>query len=234
MTGTATVLDDDERFCDLQPLALVDDKGTAVALPDLSSGASWESCMGSAEAGLSRMDAAHLSNQARFNRTCALCILRQSIMHLSPNIERESNYLCVMQAVLATRSVMKQYYTGNLRTEESGTGFMRDITLAPEHPTLGACAPGTCPLAPGAMSIMEPAIPEAQAYLQLTHVSRQLDVARVQARVPDDASAKQQLAKLLQVVGAAVSTVNRLAHTASYHWVNLSSFSGMFQSLEVS
>lgn len=139
-----------------------------------------------------------------------------------------------MQAVLATRAVMKQYYNGNLRTEESGTGLMRDITLAPEHPTLGACAPGTCPMAPGAMSTMEATLPEAQAYLQLTHVSRQLDIARVQARVPDDASAKQQLAKLLHVVSAAVSTVNRLTHTASYHWVNLSGFSGMFQALEVS
>jgi hypothetical protein len=65
MTGTATVLEDDERFCDLQPLALVDEMGAAVALPDLSSGASWESCMGTAEAGLARMDAAHLSNQVR-------------------------------------------------------------------------------------------------------------------------------------------------------------------------
>lgn len=65
MSGSATVLDDDERFCDLPPLALVDDKGAAVPLPDLSSGASWESCMGTAEAGLSRMDSAHLSNQAR-------------------------------------------------------------------------------------------------------------------------------------------------------------------------
>lgn len=142
--------------------------------------------------------------------------------------------MCGVQAVLATRAVMKQYYDGNLRTEESGTGLMRDITLAPEHPSLGACAPGTCPLAPGAMSTMEPALPEAQAYLQLTHVSRQLDVARVQARAPDDAAAKQRLGKLLQVVSAAVSSANRLTHTASYHWVNLSSFSSMFQALEVS
>jgi hypothetical protein len=129
---------------------------------------------------------------------------------------------------------MKQYYNGNLRTEEGGTGMMRDITLAPDHPTLGACTPGTCPLAPGAMSSMEPVLPEAQAYLQLTHVSRQLDISRVQARMPDDASAKRQLAKLQQVVGAAVSNVNRLAQTATYHWVKFSSFSSMFQSLEVS
>jgi hypothetical protein len=140
----------------------------------------------------------------------------------------------VVQAVLATRSVMKQYYNGNLRTEESGSGLMRDITLAPEHPILGACAPGSCPLAPGAMSSMEATLPAAQAYLQLTHIARQLDIARVQDRAPNDVSTKQQLAKVLQVVSSAVSTVNRLAHTASYHWVNLACFSNMFQTLQVS
>ena len=130
--------------------------------------------------------------------------------------------------------MIKNYYDGKLRTEESGAGVVRDITLAPEHPTLGPCAPGACPLASGAMSTMEPALPEAQAYMQMTYVARQLDVARVQDQVPSEASAKQQLAKLLQLASTAVSAVNRLAHSARYHWVNLSSFSSLFQALEVS
>lgn len=64
--GGKSVLDDDDRFCDLEPLALQDGKGAAVPLPDLSSGVSWETCVSSADAGFSRMNAAHLSNQVRF------------------------------------------------------------------------------------------------------------------------------------------------------------------------
>lgn len=76
ITGTATVMDDDERFCDLQPLALVDDKGAAVPLPDVSSGVSWEACMRTAEVGLARMDPAQLSNQVRSRTLRAMqCVL---------------------------------------------------------------------------------------------------------------------------------------------------------------
>ena len=129
---------------------------------------------------------------------------------------------------------MKDYYNGELRTDESGSGVVRDVTLAPEHPTLGPCACGTCPLTTGATSTIEPALPEAQAYMKMTYVARQLDVARVQGQVPNEASAKQQHAKLLQLASAALSAINRLVHSARYHWVNLSSFSSLFQALEVS
>lgn len=125
---------------------------------------------------------------------------------------------------------MKQYYNGLLRSEEASSGQMRDISLATEHPVTGVCTPGTCPLDPACMHAMEPVMPEAQAYLQLTHIARQLDASRIQRLVPSDASSQQLLSKLQAVLNPAHAAVKRFAHTASYHWVNLSS---VFEALAV-
>jgi hypothetical protein len=144
---------------------------------------------------------------------------------------RAADAACLLQAVLAARAVLKEFYNGHVRSEEASGAHSRDISLAAEHPFAGPCAPGTCPLDPSHMHAMEPVLPEAQAYLQLTHIARQLDMARMQAAVPSDVSSQQHFAKLQGLLSPAHAAVKRLAHTAAFHWVNLSS---MFSTLEVS
>lgn len=83
--GVVSVLDDDDRFSELPRLALVDSAGASVALPDFSSGATWDACTGTASAELPRMDAAHVSNQVRravpgWPRTAACSLLLQRRM----------------------------------------------------------------------------------------------------------------------------------------------------------
>jgi hypothetical protein len=55
---------------------------------------------------------------------------------------------CV-QAVLAARKVMRQYYDAELRSDDDAVPcHSRDISLAAQSTKSGACAPGTCPLDP--------------------------------------------------------------------------------------
>lgn len=141
-------------------------------------------------------------------------------------------YLFHLQAVLAARDVMKQAYNGHLKAEDDlQNTSSRDISLATQHVRLGSCMPGTCPLDPDSAGLMEPVMSEAQAYLQLQHIARQLDSKRVQGNIPTDADASQQLQQLHSLLGPACSAATGLLETCGYHWVNLLS---VFQSLVVS
>lgn len=69
MMNGASVLDDDDRFADLPSVALVNEAGAPVALPDFSSRASWESCCATLREGLSQMQPAQVCNQVRNSRS---------------------------------------------------------------------------------------------------------------------------------------------------------------------
>lgn len=137
-----------------------------------------------------------------------------------------------MQAVLAARDVMKQAYNGYLKAEDDlQSTCVRDVSLATQHARLGVCTPGACPLDPNSLGHMEPVLSEAQAYLQLQHIVRQLDARRVQARIPKEANASQQLLQLQTLLDPAAVATKGLLESCSYHWVNLLS---VFQGLMVS
>lgn len=136
-----------------------------------------------------------------------------------------------MQAVLAAREVMKEAYNGCLRAEDELQSIaVRDVSLATQHARVGPCAPGQCPLDPNSVGPMEPVMSEAQAYLQLQHIARQLDASRVQDRIPKEADASQQLLQLQQLLDPACAATKGLLESCSYHWVNLVS---VFQDLLV-
>lgn len=80
MLNGTSILDDDDRFADLPALPLVNDSGDAVALPDLTTRASWEACCATLREGLSQMQPAQVCNQVcsslSIGKNCALpCIL---------------------------------------------------------------------------------------------------------------------------------------------------------------
>ena len=225
MLNGTSVLDDDDRFADLPALLLVNSSGDQVALPDLTARASWEACCATVREGLSQMQPAQVSNQVCFLTSCEAIHMR-----VKPALDTLRCY--GMQAVLAAREIMKQTYNGHLKAEDDLQGsFVRDVSLATHHPRTGPCVLGACPLDPNSTGQMEPATSEAQAYLQLQHIVRQLDASRIQARMSKEASASHQLLQLQTLLDPAATATQSLLESCSYHWVNLTS---VFQSLAVS
>lgn len=253
MLNGASVLDDDDRFADLPALSMINEAGSEVALPDLTARASWELCCATLREGLSDMQPAQVSNQVRLRMLMQLnfivvpCHGINYRMDVAPVVQGEYEITCIshfpdsysmldrqvsVQAVLAARDVMKQAYNGHLKVEDDlQSTSVRDVSLATQHARLGVCMPGACPLDPNSLGPMEPVLSEAQAYLQLQHIVRQLDARRVQARIPKEANASQQLMQLQTLLDPAAAASKGLLESCSYHWVNLLS---VFQDLVVS
>jgi DNA Polymerase alpha zinc finger len=134
-----------------------------------------------------------------------------------------------MQAALAARRVMQRFYQGQYKADDEMAPCMgRDIQLAVSHPRLGVCAPGACPPEVQCLGPMEPVVPEATAYLQLSHIVRQLDVPSAAAQLPDSAEAavRHKLDLTEPMLRQAHECTLQLLQSAEYHWVSMSALLG--------
>jgi DNA Polymerase alpha zinc finger len=134
-----------------------------------------------------------------------------------------------VQAVLAARCVMKHFYRCEYKADDEVTPYhSREIHLATRHPRLGPCAPGACPPEPQCWGPMEPVVTQATAYLQLSHIARQLDVPLAAAQIPISAEADVQprVMAVEPMLRVAHDRVMQLVKSTAYHWVSISSLLG--------
>ena len=132
-----------------------------------------------------------------------------------------------MQTTLAARAVIKAAYAAELKADDDMLPCTtRDVLLATQHPRIGACAPGACPPDPQCLGAMAPALPQADAYLRLAHIVRQVDAKRAAARAAEAGRDGAAVAAAAPALAAAHAAAARLLRTAAYHWVDLSSLFG--------
>jgi hypothetical protein len=122
---------------------------------------------------------------------------------------------------------MRQYYEADLRSDDDAVPcHTRDVSLAVNSAKAGACALGACPLDPECSGSMVPSLSEPAAYLNLSHLARQLDVQRLLDRLAPDARAAAQthLSPAVPFLVDALRGVQRLVSATAFHWVRVSDF----------
>jgi hypothetical protein len=130
------------------------------------------------------------------------------------------------QVTLAARAVMQQAYACELKADDEMLPCTtRDVLLATQHPRLGACAPGRCPPDPQCLGNMEPVLPEAEAFLQLDFIARQVDVTRAARRLGTKCEGGG-LSAAAPLLSPALEAASRLRSSCGYCWASIAQLLG--------
>jgi hypothetical protein len=73
---------------------------------------------------------------------------------------------------------------------------------------------------------MEPVLPEAEAFLQLDFLTRQVDATRAAGRLGGSQQAHEVLEPAAQVLAPALEAAKRLRASCGYCWVSLAQVLG--------
>jgi DNA polymerase alpha subunit A len=248
LMGGDAMLDDEDRFSSLAPLQLTAPDATEFALPNIASFAVPQEGGGAAADprqllapanARAALTPSQLANQVRrcqqpSHRAAQLVVSTQAhprwpwrgIRCRAHGVPPTDPNVCA-QAALAARAVMKRAYDCELKSDDEMLPCTtRDVLLATHHPRLGACAPGTCPPDAQCLGVMEAALPEADAYLLLSHLTRQLDARRAARRGLAEAAA-DELAQMAPLLDAGHAAVEQLLCATAYHWVSLTNLFGV-------